>query len=211
MIHINFLVIVLSLVQADYLSSKYVENLKYNLDTRFYIQLRICNAGGKIMAVPHNSTHYEYKIFEDDECKKYVESKYYEGRYFDDITSILENCYAYEEQGDKELRNTACYITYDHRYCNTYTKDKLNYVDYSNGFFYLSISPINASEVIYPTCAMEDPSYSQLYGRYYRNIWRFPSYTRTNLGGKGMKYEPECDSTLSITISIVVLLTMLLF
>lgn len=210
-----FLVIVAVLADQDYLSSKfvtdYVDITTDTSDIHFYFTLRICIAGGKVMTVPFNSTHYEYKYYEDEECKQYIKSEYYRGTYFDDISPYLENCYAYTEQGDKELKHTGAYVTFNHRYCNRYNKETLLYVDYADGFFYLNEKPINASEVVYPTCLMKDESLSEQYIRFYRNTWRTPSYQRTNLGGKGMKQQVECDSVIMSTIGTAILILMFIF
>lgn len=207
LLFVNFVV-----ADPDYLSSKFVDDTDYdNFDIHSYYQLHVCNAGGKWMAKPYNSTHYEYRYFKDEECTIYDKSEYYKGKYFDDITSILENCYAYVEQGNKELKKTAAYITYAHRYCNTFTKDSLMYIDYNDGFFYLNKDMINASLVIYPTCIATDESKSDTFIRFYRNTWRFPSYQRTNLGGKGMNTEQECDDADPLALVVMVIIGLLSF
>ena len=207
-----FMFTVLSCADQDYISSKFVYNLNSEgFDIHFYYQLRVCSAGGKEMAVPYNSTHFEMKRYEDDECKVYKESVFKEGTYFDDITTNLENCYAYIEQADKDTKHTASYITFAHRYCNTYKKDMLLYVDYNDGFFYLNKDIINATLVIYPTCIATDESKSDTFVRFYRNVWRFPSYQRTNLGGKGIGQEAECDDADPLALIVVFIIGLLLF
>ena len=204
-----FLILSFAVADSDYLSSKFVENLKPNVDIRYYNQLYICNAGGQTMAVPYNSTHFEMKNFEDSSCKKYISSTYLKGKYFDDIIPILQKAYAYVEQSDESYTHIATYMTYDHRYCNKLSEEQVKYIDYADGFFYFSYKFINISEVYYPTCVSVNPDHSIDLLRGFKDTWRPGTYSRTCLGG--ILIEPECDSADPLALIVVFIVGLLLF
>lgn len=206
-----FMFTVLSCADQDYLSSKFVENLKSNADIHYYNQLHICNAGGQIMAVPYNSTHFEMKNFEDSSCKKYISSTYLKGNYFDDIIPILQKAYAYVEQSDESYTHIATYVVYDHRYCNKVSEEEVKYMDYADGFFYFSYKFVNVSEVYYPTCVSVNPDESIPLLRAFKDTWRPGTYSRTCLGGILAREEAECDGAGSLALVVMVIIGLLLF
>lgn len=206
LLFVNFVV-----ADQDYLSSKFVENLKYNYDYHAYNQLHICNAGGKWMAIPYNSTHFEMKHFEDSSCKTYVNSEYLKGRYFDDIIPILQKAYAYVEQSDEKYIRIATYVTYAHRYCNKVDEEQMKYMDYADGFFYFSFKFVNVSEVYYPTCVSVNPDESIDLLRGFKDTWRPGTYSRTCLGGILAREEAECDDADPLALIVVFIIGLLLF
>ena len=206
-----FLILSFAVADLDYLSSKFVENLKYDADIHFYNQLYICNAGGKTMAIPYNSTHFEMKKFEDSSCKNHINSTYLKGKYFDDIVPILQKAYAYKEESDEKFLHIATYVTYKQRYCNICTENKLWYVDYSDGFFYIQHGTIDANTVVYPTCIPTDPTKSDIFLRCFKGVWRPNIFERTNLGGILAKEEAECDDAEPLALVVVFIIGLLLF
>ena len=206
-----FIFTVLSCADQDYLSSKFVENLKHESDVHYYNQLYICNAGGQTMAVPYNSTHFEMKNFEDSSCKNYISSTYLKGKYFDDIIPILQKAYAYVEQSDESYTRTATYMTYKQRYCNKLNEEQVKYIDYSDGFFYFSYKFVNVSEVYYPTCVSVNPDESIPLLRAFKETWRPGTYSRTCLGGILAREEAECDGAGSLALVVMVIIGLLLF
>lgn len=206
-----FMFIVLSCADQDYLSSKFVENLKYTADIHIYHQLHICNAGRKTITKPYNSTHFETRHFEDISCKNYINSTYHEGKYFDDIIPLLQKAYAYEEESDENFIHIAAYVTYKQRYCNIYTENKLWYVDYSDGFFYIQHGTIDANTVNYPTCIPTDPTKSDIFLRCFKGVWRPNIFERTNLGGILARQEEECDNAEPLALVVIVIIGLLLF
>lgn len=206
LLFVNFAV-----ADPDYLSSKFVENLKYDADIHFYNQLYVCSAGGRIMAIPYNSTHFEMKNFEDSNCKNYISSTYMKGKYFDDIIPLLQKAYAYVEQSDESYTHIATYVVYDHRYCNKVSEEEVRYMDYADGFFYFSYKFINVSEVYYPTCVSVDPDESIPLLRSFKDTWRPGTYSRTCLGGILAREEAECDGAGPLALVVMVIIGLLLF
>ena len=94
---------------------------------------------------------------------------------------------------------------------NIYTENKLWYVDYSDGFFYIQHGTIDANTVNYPTCIPTDPTKSDIFLRCFKGVWRPNIFERTNLGGILARQEEECDNAEPLALVVIVIIGLLLF